>query len=182
MSHMMKSLLALSLCALLAGCAKNSTATTSLPTVASVDIERYRGLWYEVARLPNAFQQDDSKATAEYAPAPKSSIYVRNIEFRPDGTTKAAEGSAKVVEGSNGARLKVRFKGLAALVPAPSEGNYWVIDLQPDYSFAVVGTPNRKFLWLLARDRKPSRKVFDAAVAKAKALGFATENLIRHQW
>lgn len=179
----MKFLLLLSLCALLAGCAKNSTVTsTSLPTVASVDIERYRGLWYEVARLPNRFQQADSKATAEYAPAPKSSISVRNIEFRPDGTTKAAEGTAKAVEGSNGARLKVRFKGLAALAPVSSEGNYWVIDLQPDYSFAMVGTPSRKFLWLLSRDRKPGKKVFEAAVAKAKSLGFPTENLLRHQW
>ena len=159
-----------------AGCEKKATAP--LPTVASVDLTRYSGKWHEVARLPNSFQRDDSTAVAEYTLNPDSTVGVRNTETRPDGTTKVATGKASAVPGSNQARLRVKFSGLASLAPNPVEGNYWVIGLEPDYSVAVVGTPGRKYLWILAREPKISAAKLDRWKAKARELGFPVERLI----
>ena len=104
---------------------------------------------------------------------------MKNTELRPDRTTRSIEGKATAVSGSNGARLQVRFGGLAALAPVAKEGNYWIIAVEPDYSLALVGTPNRKYLWLLARSRNSNPKKVDAYISKAKELGFATEKLLR---
>ena len=120
-------------------------------TAESVDLKRYVGLWYEIARLPNSFQQDDSRATAEYTLKNDGSVHVVNTEYRPDGSDKIATGQATVVPDSRGSRLRVEFGGLASLVPVSKQGNYWIIALAPDYSVALVGTPDRRFLWLLAR-------------------------------
>lgn len=162
---------------ILTGC---STAQHSpLPTAASVDLKKYAGKWYEIARLPNRFQREDSSATAEYTALPDGSISVKNTEFRPDHSRRSIEGKATAVAGSNGSRLQVRFGGLAALAPVPKEGNYWIIAVEPDYSLALVGTPSRKYLWLLARSRNVNPKKVDDYISKAKELGFATEKLLR---
>lgn len=149
-----------------------------LPTAPSVDLTRYAGKWYEIARLPNRFQRDDSRATAEYTLRPDQTVKVLNTELRPNGSTKSIEGSASAVPGSGNARLKVRFRGLAALVPVPSEGNYWIIAVEPDYSAALVGTPDRNYLWLLARSPNLNSKTRDRLVARARELGFPVEKLI----
>jgi apolipoprotein D and lipocalin family protein len=164
--------------ALLADCAHENRP---LPTAPKVDLARYAGKWFEVARLPNVFQRDDSRALAEYTPQPDGAVKVRNTELRPNGTTKAIEGTATAVPGSGNARLKVRFGGLAALAPVPAEGNYWIIAVEPDYSAALVGTPDRKYLWLLARSPQPNPKTRDRLIARARELGFAVERLIPPQ-
>ena len=169
-------LVLLAICILvLAGCEKSAAP---LPTVASVDLTRYAGKWYEVARLPNSFQRDDSTATAEYTLNPDGTVGVRNTETRPDGSTKVATGKAEAVPGSNQTRLRVSFSGLASLAPNPKEGNYWIIGLEPDYSVAVVGTPGRKYLWILAREPQPSQAKIERWTAKARELGFPVERLI----
>jgi apolipoprotein D and lipocalin family protein len=136
------------------------------------------GKWYEVARLPNSFQRDDSTAVAEYSLNPDGTVGVRNTETRPDGSTKMATGTASAVPGSNQTRLRVKFSGLASLAPSPTEGNYWIIGLAPDYSVAVVGTPGRKYLWILAREAELPATTLDHWKAKAKELGFPVEKLI----
>lgn len=157
-----------------------SCATTSrpLPIAAKVDLAKYAGKWFEIARLPNAFQRDDSRATAEYALQVDGSMAVRNTEQRPDGTKKTIEGRAVAVPASNDARLRVKFGGLAALAPVPTAGNYWIIALEPDYSLALVGTPDRRFLWLLGRTPTIPPKKLAAYVARARGLGFPVERLI----
>lgn len=175
----MKTLLALlALAALFSGCAQE--AARPLPTASHVDLKRYSGQWYEIARLPNFFQRDDSSAIAEYTPNPDGSVRVRNTELRPNGTRKAIEGRADAVLGSEQARLKVRFGGLAGLAPVSKEGNYWIIEVAPDYSMALVGTPDRKYLWLLARSPKPNVAKRDHLIAKARSLGFPVDKLIVH--
>jgi len=146
-----------------------------------VEVKRYTGLWHENFRLPNSFQRDDSKATAQYTLQADGSIKVVNTEIRPDGTTSQAQGTAKAVPDSSNSRLRVEFNGLAGVfAPNPKEGNYWIIDVAPDYSTALVGTPDRNYLWLLARTPQISKERRGAYVAKAKRLGFPTEKLLFH--
>jgi len=154
----------------------------SLPTVPSVDLKKYSGRWYEIARLPNRFQRDDARATAEYTPLPGGKVKVRNTEYRPDGHQRSIEGEAEPVVGSHNSRLRVQFGGIASLAIPPAEGNYWVIELEPDYSVALVGTPDRKYLWLLARSPNLPRGKRDRLIAKARALRFPTEKLIVATW
>jgi apolipoprotein D and lipocalin family protein len=87
-------------------------------------------------------------------------------------------GRAEPVPCSGNARLRVRFGGLAALVPVPREGNYWIIALDDDYRFAMVGTPDRRFLWILARDTCLPPDVFAGLVAQARCLGFDVDRLV----
>lgn len=145
------------------------------PVVASVDLERYAGKWNEIARYPNSFERGCVRATAEYAQLPDGKISVTNTCFEEDGGTDVAEGTARVVEGSNGAKLKVKFA--PSWVPF-AEGDYWILHLEPDYSAVLVGAPSGKYLWILAREQDPPQETLDRILAKAEELGFATEPLV----
>lgn len=171
----MKGLLILTL--ILASCA----SPRPLRTVSQVNLARYAGHWHEITRLPNSFQRDDSRATADYTLQQDGSVRVVNTEYRPGGTTRTAAGRATAVAGSGGSRLRVKFEGLAALAPAAAEGNYWIIDLAPDYSAALVGTPNRKFLWLLSRSANMAPAVRERYLRRARDEGFDTTRLISPQ-
>lgn len=163
--------------AVLSSCA-SSKNLPPLATAYQVDLQRYSGLWFEQFRLPNSFQNDEATAEARYTPQPDGSVRVVNTEVRPDGTRKTATGTATAVPGSRNSRLRVKFDGLAAIVPAAKEGNYWIIRLAPDYSVALVGTPDRKFLWLLSRDRDLKAARRDEYVQEAKRQGFDTSRLL----
>ena len=171
---------AVAVCGILATC--TSGPERSLPTVTHVDLSRYAGKWYEAARLPNAFQRDDSNATAEYSLLPGEKVRVVNTEYRPDGSTHVAEGTATAVADGSNSRLKVRFKGFAALAPVPKEGNYWIIRLESDYSAVMVGTPNRKYLWILSRQPHPPQAVMEKYLHAAEVLEFDTGKLRRAKW
>jgi apolipoprotein D and lipocalin family protein len=141
--------------------------------VDSVDLDRYVGRWHEIARYPNRFQrQCTGDVTAMYERREDGRIRVVNRCRTADDGTDEAEGVARVVEGSGNARLKVRF--------APSWlgflpfvwGDYWVIGLAEDYRWAVVGTPDRKYLWILARDAAMPEDDWNAALETARENGF----------
>jgi apolipoprotein D and lipocalin family protein len=155
-----------------------SSKQRPLNTEAHVDLQRYAGHWYEQFRLPNTFQKDDAMAEAHYTPLPDGSISVVNTETRPDRSRKSAAGIATVVPDGRNSRLKVKFEGLAAIVPTSDEGNYWIIKVAPDYSTALVGTPDRKFLWLLSRDRVIPITVREAYLKEAQRQGFDISVLI----
>lgn len=163
--------------ALLAGCATQSQ-TRPLPTVKKVDLRRYAGQWYEIARLKNRFQREGESAMAEYQMVSETSASVRNSATTSSGKVRSIEGTATVVPGSSGARLRVKFHGLAALVPASSEGNYWIIALDPGYRSAMVGTPDRKYLWILSREPRLPEATKKAYLEKAKSLGFSLQDLV----
>ena len=174
---MFKGLLTAAFVAALTGCA----TPRSLPTVAQVDLRRYSGKWFEVARLKNRFQRNNERAIAEYEPLGATAVRVRNTAIGPGGKTRGIEGRAEVVPGSEGARLRVRFQGFAALAPVSSSGNYWIIALDAQYQSAMVGTPDRCYLWILSRQPALSDEAFRRYVAEASRLGFPTENIIRDQ-
>jgi apolipoprotein D and lipocalin family protein len=117
-----------------------------LETVPRVNLEKYMGTWYEIASFPQWFQKGCHCTKAEYTVAKKGYVRVINScrKNSPTGKLKTAEGKAFVVEGSNNSKLKVQFQW-------PFKGDYWIIDLAPDYSYAIVSEPKREALWILSR-------------------------------
>ena len=149
-------------------------------TVASVDLERYAGEWHETARLPNRFQEKcagDVRAT--YTRRADGRIDVLNRCRARDGSTTEALGIARVVDTATNAKLKVRFAPAWLSFLPMVWGDYWVIGLAPDYSWAVVGSPDRKYLWILSRTPAMAPAQMDAAIAAARAQGFDTGALLR---
>ena len=150
--------------AVLAGC--STSPATPLPTVASVDLARYAGAWYEVAMLPNTFQAQCAADTQARYLAHGEDIEVVNRCRKADGTVAAATGVAKVVAGSGNAKLRVSFF-------RPFYGDYWVLALPDDYRWVLVGAPNRQYGWVLSRTPQMAPADLDAALVRAEALGFA---------
>jgi apolipoprotein D and lipocalin family protein len=172
--------------AALFGCASSGSSPASfaprgaaLPqTVATVDLNRYLGKWYEVARLPNRFQ-DLCKANvnATYSLNSDGSLKVENRCETDSGAQKEAIGQARVVDPSN-AKLEVRFApSWIAWLPMVW-GDYWVLHLEPDYSAAVVGSPDRKFLWVLSRSQILPKAKLDWLLSKASDQGFASSLVV----
>lgn len=163
---------------LLACCAPAAHAANPVVSVPELDISRYAGQWYEIAHLPVSFQDKcTGDITAAYTLREDALIGVRNACRTADGETSVAEGLARPVEGHPG-RLEVRF--------APSWlswlplvwADYWVIDLDPGYTWAVVGEPDREYLWILSREPAMDRALFDQIKARAVAMGYDLNPLI----
>ncbi len=151
----------------LSGCSTAPKAPMApLPTVASVDLARYAGRWYEVASLPNRFQAQCVADTQAQYRADGDDIEVTNRCRRADGGVETVTGVAKVVAGSANAKLRVSFF-------RPFYGDYWVLALAPDYRWALVGEPGRQFGWVLSRTPQMAPADLETALARAEALGFA---------
>lgn len=157
------------LCLVLVGC---SADHLPLDTVKHVDIQRYMGKWYEIASFPTWFQKDCTGTTAEYALRPDGSVSVLNKCFKVtlDGEQDQADGSAYVVDNQTNANLKVTFFW-------PFYGDYWIIELAEDYSYAVVGHPNREYLWILSRSPVMSQQTYEGLLQKIKKKGFDVSKL-----
>jgi apolipoprotein D and lipocalin family protein len=162
--------------------ASGTTAAGGKPvtTVASVDLERYVGRWYEVARLPNRFQQQcRGDVSANYARRPDGRIDVLNQCRKADGTMTTAAGVARVEDPATRARLKVRFAPAFLSFLPFVWGDYWIIGLGDQYDWAVVGSPDRRYLWILSRTPVLEEGRFAMAEARARDNGFDTSRLIR---
>lgn len=166
---------------LLASCsvAKPPAGTAPLKPVTKVDVARYSGKWFELARFPQWFQRDCASATAEYSRNADGTIRVVNTCIRKDGTQRSITGSAVPVDAAAN-RLKVTFSEswAAKLVPVPDEGNYWIIAITPGYQQVIVGTPDRKSLWFLSRTKTISKERFEALKRSAESQGFDTGKLV----
>jgi apolipoprotein D and lipocalin family protein len=127
-----------------------SEAADPPPTVAQVDLERYTGTWYEIARIPNRFQrQCVADTTARYTRQADGTIEVVNRCRTTDGSYDQAQGIARVVDTQSNAKLEVSFFSIFGW--RPLWGDYWILELAKNYEYVLVGTPNRKYGWLLAR-------------------------------
>jgi apolipoprotein D and lipocalin family protein len=148
-------------------------------TVARVDLDRYFGEWFEVARFPNRFQRECvGDVRASYARRPDGRVDVVNRCRTERGGTEA-RGIARVVDPRTSAKLKVRFAPAILSFLSFVWGDYWIIGLADDYSWAVVGTPDRDYLWILARERELSDEKYTKAEAAAAANGFDVSRLVR---
>ncbi|RFO97134.1 hypothetical protein DIC66_08285 [Rhodoferax lacus] len=147
-----------------------AAAPAPVTSVAAVDLARYSGKWFEIAAFPMFFQRSCiGDTTAEYSARDDGAINVHN-RCRTDSGFDDATGKATVVEGFANSRLKVSFFW-------PFKADYWVLGLDPEYRWAVVGNPNRKYLWVLSRTPQLPAPLLEAALASASAQGFDLSQL-----
>lgn len=144
-----------------------------LPTVDHVELDRYLGTWYEIARYPAPFQEGCVATSATYSLRDDGDIRVLNrcLVENLDGELREAEGRAKIVDEQSNAKLKVTFFW-------PFYGDYWVLALDEDYQWALVGEPSREYLWILSRTRQMDAELFDSIVRRLPALGYDPEQLL----
>lgn len=163
---------------LLSACA--ATAATGVagaeqkrPTaVKSVDLEQYMGRWYEVARYPNSYQKGTVGVVAHYQLRDNGRITLKNTARKGTltGKEKKGSGDGKVDRKSNGAKWDVTFIW-------PFTADYWIIELDPEYQWAVVGQPSRKNLWILSRSPKLETEVYDDIVDRLEKHGYDKDKL-----
>ncbi len=156
----------------------NTNPAATRPTaVAQVDLSRYMGKWYEIARLPMFFQRNcASDVTATYTLKPTGKVEVNNQCMGKDGNMMQSIGEA-TKNGDNGSKLKVTFlpKGLRWL--PFGKADYWVLALDDNYQHALVGTPNQKYLWLLSRTPTMSDSTYNQYMSIAKQQGYDVSKL-----
>ncbi len=135
-----------------------------LQTVPNVDLQRYMGTWYEIASFPQRFQKGCVASMATYALRKDGKVEVLNQcrNETLDGKLRSAKGKAWVVDKETNAKLRVSFFW-------PFWGSYWIIDLGSNYEYAVVGHPNRNYLWILSRKQQMDPGTFEAILQKLKA-------------
>jgi apolipoprotein D and lipocalin family protein len=140
-------------------------------TVEYVDLKKYSGLWYEIAKIPNSFQdQCVSGTTARYTLSEDEEILVVNSCIDEDGEIDKAEGVARVVDKKSNAKLEVSF--VSFLGWRPFWGDYWIIGLDENYQWAVVGHPERKYGWILSRVKQPDQQTMNEAFQILKDQGY----------
>jgi apolipoprotein D and lipocalin family protein len=149
-----------------------ATLSDPLDTVDYVDVERYMGTWYEIAKYPNGFQQGCSAVTAEYALRDDGTVRVLNTCRQSDGVTikSTIEGFAAVADRNTNAKLTVYFF-------YPFGAPYWIIDLDEDYRYAVVGDPTRRFLWILSRTPTLDSATYDQILQRLPEKGYDPSRL-----
>lgn len=150
------------------GCSAGEPKTT-LTTVQSVDLQRYSGTWYELASYPQIFERGCSNVKATYTPK-KGYVEVFNQSIK-NKKPNNIKGKAFVVGKSGNAKLKVQFFW-------PFKGNYWIIDLAEDYSWAIVSDPKRSTLWILSRTPKMEERLYNSLIAKLVERGFNKEKIV----
>jgi apolipoprotein D and lipocalin family protein len=153
----------------------------NLEVVPSIDLARYTGTWYEIARLPNSFQKKCvSDISANYTLRDDGQIKVVNRCRCEDGTFTEAEGRARKAssDGPN-SKLEVRFAPAFLSFLPFVWGKYWIIDIAEDYRYAVIGEPKREYLWILGRSPKLDEQQLKEIIERIKTKGFDVSKLIR---
>jgi apolipoprotein D and lipocalin family protein len=141
-------------------------------TVSKVELEKYAGTWYEISRYPNGFQKDCAgNVRAIYTLQDDGKVRVVNECSMVNGKTKTAKGRAKIVDRVTNAKLKVTFFW-------PFYGDYWILDLDPEYRFAVIGEPKRKYLWILSRTPELPAETYSGILSRLQQQGYDTTRLV----
>lgn len=157
-------------------------ATSSLPldTVDYVELNRYLGKWYEIARFDQTFQEGCTAVEANYSLRNDGDIEVKNScrLNSPDGELKVSKARAWVVDKETNAKLKVQFFLRSVKLPIFA-GNYWILELDKDYQYALIGDKSRKYLWILSREKEMDESIYLELVAKAKDMHFDTTKLLK---
>ncbi|WP_369931063.1 lipocalin family protein [Xanthomonas sp. NCPPB 2632] len=154
-------------------------ASTPVTAVSHLDLDRYAGTWHEIARLPMWFQRKCEKdVTAHYTPQPDGTVAVHNACVTAEGKTIASDGVARRPEPFALGKLQVRFApAWLSWVPLVW-ADYWVVALDDDYRWAMIGQPGRKYLWILSREPSLDRKTFEELKARAVSMGYDLGPLI----
>jgi apolipoprotein D and lipocalin family protein len=157
-----------------------AAARSDLATIPALDLPRYLGTWYEIAKFPNRFQRKCTGFTkATYTAMPDGRVRVENRCRLADGSTDVATGVARQLGGPDSPKLKVRFAPAVLSFIPMVWGDYWVIDLDRDYGLAAVSEPGREYLWILARTPTVDKAAYDALVARLAGQGLDVRKLER---
>jgi apolipoprotein D and lipocalin family protein len=150
----------------------NRNPAEPLETEASVDLKRYLGRWYEIARLPNEFERNCEGVTANYSQREDGLIAVVNTcrKGGPEGEIDVAKGRARIVDEATNSKLEVSFFG-------PFWGDYWILDVSEDYSLSLVGEPSGRYLWILSRTPEIGEETREAALTHLSGLGYDVSKL-----
>jgi apolipoprotein D and lipocalin family protein len=145
------------------------TEAQPLETVPFVDLDKYAGTWYEIASFPQRFQKGCHCTNATYTLHPRGYVVVENRcrKDSADGRQSYIKGKAFVEPNTGNAKLKVQFFW-------PFRGKYWIIDLADDYSYAVVGHPNRQYLWILSKSPQMDSETYKQILGRLREKGFDT--------
>lgn len=171
----MKNLISVFCLALIAvGCTGTARDLPPLNVVSSVELDRYLGKWYEISSYPAWFAEDCTATTAEYSLLSDGKIQVVNRcrKGSLDGPLDESKGTAEITDPATNAKLKVTFFW-------PFKGDYWIIDLDADYRWAVVGEPSRKYLWILSRTPTMEESLYQDIISRLPEKGYEPSKLIR---
>jgi apolipoprotein D and lipocalin family protein len=159
---------------------KNSSNQTNVTAVPNVDLKRYSGKWFEIARYPNKFQKNCvGNTTATYTLKEEGKIEVLNECLKKNGTIIDAKGAGKIVDKNSNAKLEVRFApGYLAFLPSVW-GDYWIVDLDPNYQYTVVGDPKREYLWILSRSNEMNDATYQNILRRVETMGFQPGKLVK---
>lgn len=161
---------------IMASCMQMKDIVPVLEVVPYVDLSRYTGTWYEIARYPHTFQTGCISSRATYAIRDDGRLSVLNECYEGSDKSKlrSAKGKAWVVDTNTNAKLKVSFFW-------PFSGDYWIIDLGKDYEYAVIGHPERKYLWILSRSQVMDGSVYEGILNRLKEQHYDISKLTRTQ-
>jgi apolipoprotein D and lipocalin family protein len=161
---------------MITACMHAKDTLPSLQVVPFVDLTRYTGTWFEIARYPHKFQKGciGSRATYTLRDDGKLSVLNECYEERDNNKLRSAKGKAWIVDKETNAKLKVSFFW-------PFSGDYWIIDLGNEYEYAVIGHPGRKYLWILARAQMMDETVYEGILNRLKEQHYDTSKLVSTQ-
>lgn len=155
----------------------NYAALDPPKTVSYVDLNRYIGLWYEISKIPNSFQKKCAAGTtAEYTLQEDGRIQVVNKCFKSDGSLKEAKGVARIADSITNAKLEVSF--VRILGRNRFWGDYWIIELDEDYQWVIIGHPKRKYGWILSGTPEISNELKQRLNERLKAHGYDPQNFV----
>lgn len=155
------------------------THAFAMTTVEHVDLNKYLGKWYEIARFEAWFETDCVNVTAEYSQEDDFIKVVNTCHLKTlDGKLKSSTGRAWVVDKKTNAKLKVSFlPGYLCFLDRLFSGDYWILKLDPNYEVVLVGEPSKKYLWILARTTVINHRIYEEYVNYARDLGFDVSKL-----
>ena len=173
-------LLGLLLLAPLSTFSQSSTPVTEVPvkTITSLDVPKYLGTWYEIAKFPNWFQKKCvSNTKAVYSARPDGNLKVLNSCKTADGAISEAEGAARQIGPQDSPKLEVRFAPAWLSFLPMVWGDYWIVDLDSQYQVAAVSDPRREYLWVLSRTPQLDKKVYEDLLQRLQAQQFDLRKL-----
>ena len=178
----MKRLITISFTIILATLSFFAQSETASPVkaVTAVDLGKYAGTWYEIAKYPNKFQKNCvGNITATYTLKGADKLEFLNKCLKKDGTVENAKADGKVEDKRTNAKLKVRFApGFTSFLPFVW-ADYWVIDLADDYKYAVVATPDRDYFWILSREPEMKDALYQDILRRAEKQGFNPAKVVK---
>jgi apolipoprotein D and lipocalin family protein len=143
-------------------------------TAEYVDLERYAGRWFEIAHIPSRYERHCLKnATVDYAVRPDGKIHVEARCTQQDGTVDSTRGVAQIVDTATNAKWRIKYARAGRWM------DYWVLEVGPDYRWAVVGEPKREFLWVLSRTPGMDEALYDELRRNAVTQGYDSDKLVR---